>query len=132
MEKNQQAQRLRVVQYPELPYKPFRPKKLKWIAIVVALAGIIGAGSALAAEMLDGTIRESNQLAAIVNKHLIVSIPYLSRPGEEFRRRLKFILLYTSLVAVLLVAIFGVLVIQNPSDGWFNQSSMYALTGILK
>ena len=133
IEKNQQAQRLRVVQYPELPYKPFRPKKLKWIAIVVALAGIVGAASALAAEMLDRTIRMGDQLAAVVDKHLIVSIPYLSTPGEEYRQRFKVGLLYTFLIAVFFVAIAGVLLIHISSDsGLLSQPWMYALSGILK
>ena len=45
--------------------KPVRPQKMKWFAVAFALAGMIGAGSVAAAEMLDGSIRSSRDLARI-------------------------------------------------------------------
>ena len=56
------AQHLQVIQYPELPGKPIRPKKLQWFAISIALAGIIGAASLIAAEMLDQSIRNRKSI----------------------------------------------------------------------
>ena len=54
-----------------------------------------------AAEMLDGSIRRSRELAAVVDKHLIVSIPYIASPGEQYRRRRNLILLCTAIVAAI-------------------------------
>lgn len=105
MERNKQAEHLQLIKSPELPHKPVRPKKIKLFLIALAIAGIFGAGSVLAAEMLDGSIRRSKDLAAIVDKHLIVSIPYLSTPGEERQRRRRLVVLCAALVAILAGAI---------------------------
>jgi uncharacterized protein involved in exopolysaccharide biosynthesis len=105
MERNKQAEHLQLIETPELPYKPVRPKKIKLFAITLVIASIFGAGSVFAAEMLDGSIRRSKDLATIVDKHLIVSIPYLSTPGEERQRRRKIVLLCAALVAILAGAI---------------------------
>ena len=119
VERNQQAEHLQVIQYPELPYNPVRPKKLRLFAIVLGIAMAVGGGAALAAEMLDGSIRRSQELAAVVDRHLIVSIPYLSTPEEERRKRRHVFLLCTALVIVLAAAITGALIRYVPIDfGW--------------
>ncbi len=100
LERGLQAQHLQVIQYPELPGGPIRPKKLQWLAISLALAGMIGAASLVAAEVLDQSIRSRKQLAKIIDPHLIVAIPYLAKPGEQRRRRVKFILLCLALMAI--------------------------------
>jgi hypothetical protein len=53
----------------------------------------------------------------------------LSGPGEERRKRVKYVLLCGSLGAVLLVAAAGVLTVKVPSNSDFVP---YSLTGILK
>ena len=117
LEKNSQADHLQVIQYPELPGQPAKPKKLKWLAMSVALAGMIGVGSVLAAELLDRSIRSKKELARIIDPHLIVTIPYLLRPGEQLRRRVKFILLYIVLLAVAGVgATTALLTKKTPAD----------------
>ena len=105
MERNKQAEHLQLIESPELPHRPVRPKKLRLFAIALAVASIFGAGAVFLAEMLDGSIRRSSDLAAIVDRHLIVSIPYLSTPGEERRKRRNIILLCTALVAILATVI---------------------------
>ena len=123
MERNQQAQHLQIIQYPELPHKPAAPKKLQWLAITFALAGMIGAGAVFAAEKLDGSIRSSRELAGIVDRHLIVTIPYLFAPGEERRKQFTFILLCTALVAIFAVVVIASASIKRSSinSAWINQ-----------
>ena len=117
LEKNSQADHLQVIQYPELPGQPVKPKKLMWLAMSVALAGMIGVGSVLAAELLNRSIRSKKELARIIDPHLIVTIPYLLRPGEQLRRRMKFILLYMVLLAVAGVgATTALLTKKTPAD----------------
>ena len=99
-----------------MPEKPIKPNKLKLFAVVLGIAGAIGAGCVFAAEMLDGSIRRSRDLESIVDKHLIVTIPYISAPGEDSRRRRNFILLCTLSVVPLLVAVAGVVLIRVPVD----------------
>ena len=100
LEKSQQADHLAVIQYPELPGDPIKPKKLKWFAMVLALAGMAGAASMFAAEMLDGSIRSKKELGRFVDPHLIVPVPYLLKRGEQRRRRAKLVLVCLALVLV--------------------------------
>ena len=129
MERNQQADHLRIISYPELPQNPIKPNKLKLLAIVLGVAGAIGAGCVLAAEMLNGSIRRSSDLERAVDKHLIVNIPYISAPGEDRRRRRNFILLFVASVVPLVAAIAGVMLVHLPVDtAGFKQLSVHALT----
>lgn len=132
MERGQQGERLQVIEQPSIPQKPVRPKKLKWFAVAFGLAGMIGAGSIFAAEMLDGSIRGSRELTGIIDRHLIVTIPYLSTPGEQYRKRRNFILLCTAVVAVLAAAI-AVAVIKGISIdfSWFDRSWIDWLSRLL-
>ena len=100
LEKSQQADHLAVIQYPELPGDPIKPKKLLWFAMTIALAGVAGAVSIFAAEMLDRSIRSKKELARFIDPHLIVSIPYIQKRGEQLRRRAKLVLLYSALILV--------------------------------
>ncbi len=132
MERGQQGERLQVIEQPSLPSKPVRPKKLKWFAAAFALAGMIGAACVYGAEMLDGSIRRSRDLARLIDRHLIVTIPYLLTPGEQYRRRRNIILLCTGLVTVMGAAI-AVAVIEGVSIdfSWFDRSWLDALSRLL-
>jgi hypothetical protein len=132
MERGQQGERLQVIEQPSLPQKPVRPEKLKWFAVAFALAGMIGAGSVGATEMMDGSIRGSRDLARIVDRHLIVTIPYLSTPGEQYRRRRKIVLLCAVLIAVLAAAIvFAVVEGISVDFSFLDRSWLDALTRVL-
>lgn len=101
MERGQQGERLRVIEQPSAPQLPVRPQRIKWYAVAFALAAMVGGAAVLAAEMLDSTIRGSRELARVVDKHLIVNIPYFTTPGEQYRRRRNFILLCSALIAII-------------------------------
>lgn len=116
LERNQQSEHLRVVVQPTFPQAPIRPKKIKWFAAAFGLATVFGVVSVFAAEMLDGSIRGGNELAGIIDKHLIVTIPYLAAPGEEHRKMWRFILLCTTLVALLAAAIVGAMMTHMSID----------------
>jgi capsular polysaccharide biosynthesis protein len=109
LEKNQEAEHLQVISYPDLPDRPIRPNKLKLFAEAIAAAVAAGAGVVFAAEMFDGTIRRPKDLAKVFNKHLIVTIPYLSTAAEERRKRLKFIALSVCLLGITAGAIVGIM-----------------------
>lgn len=116
LEKNQQADHMQVIQYPELPGKPVRPKKLQWFAIALALAAGIGGATAFLAEMLDRTIRGKKDLTRFVEPHLIVTIPYVSKSGEQLRRRLKIVVLFLVLVSAMGAATAAIVTRQSPVD----------------
>lgn len=125
LERNQQAEHLSIIAYPELPDKPIRPDKLKLFAETLALACAIGAGMIVLAEMLDSSIRRTSDLAAVIDRHLIVSIPYLQTPNEARNRRRKIVLLSTALVIVLAAAIVGIVSVEEGSFSisGFNQTN---------
>ena len=129
IERNQQADHLRIISYPELPEKPIKPNKLKLFAIILGAAGAIGAGCVFAAEMLNSSIRRSHDLERVIDKHLIVNIPYISAPGEASRTRRNFILLFTISVVPLVAAVAGIMLIHLPVDAaGFKQFSIPTLT----
>ena len=133
MERGQQGERLQVIEQPSLPQKPVRPQRVKWYGAAFALAGMIGAGFVFAAEMLDGSIRGSRDLSRVVDRHLIVTIPYLSTPGEHFRRRRNVVLLSGAIVTILGTAI-AVAVVNGVSIdfSWFDRSWLDAVTRLLR
>jgi capsular polysaccharide biosynthesis protein len=132
MERGQQTERLQIIEQPSLPQEPIRPKRRLWFAVAFALAGMIGAGSVFAAEMLDRSIRGSRELAGIIDRHLIVTIPYLSTSGEIYRKRRNLILQCIGSVAIIVVAI-AVAVMEGVSVdfSWFDGSRMDFLTHLL-
>jgi protein tyrosine kinase modulator len=114
MEKNREAEHLQLIRQPELPHKPFESKKLKYFAMGLAMAGMIGAGSIFAAETLNGGIRRSQEVFGIVDRNLIVTVPYLFLPGEKYRKRRNLIL---ALVTAVLLAILAMALIYAISKG---------------
>jgi capsular polysaccharide biosynthesis protein len=116
LERNQQAGHLRVIAYPDLPDKPIRPNKLKLLVLAIAAAGAVGAGCVFAAETLDGSIRRSSDLAKVVDKNLIVTIPYLSTVADDRRGRRNFTLLCIVLLAATAAAIVGIMAIDPSAE----------------
>jgi uncharacterized protein involved in exopolysaccharide biosynthesis len=108
MERGQQGERLQVIEQPSVPTKPVWPQKLKWIAVVFALAGIAGAGSVILADAFDDSIRNSRQLGRIIDRSLIVSIPYVRASTDPKRKRRNLVLAGAAAAGVLVLAIIGV------------------------
>jgi uncharacterized protein involved in exopolysaccharide biosynthesis len=132
MERGEKGERLRVIEQPGVPTSPVRPKKLKWFALAFALAAMVGAGCVVLAELLDGSIRGRQQLFGVVDRSLIVTLPYILTPGEEARKRRKLVLLCAALVAVLAGAIaFAVIRGISVDFLWLDRSWIDALTRIL-
>jgi hypothetical protein len=82
--------------------------------------------------MLDGSIRGSRELARVIDRHLIVTIPYLSTPGEQRRKRRNFILLCIAVVAAF-AAVIALAVMKGISIDffWFDRSWIDAATRLL-
>ena len=132
MERAQRGERLQVIEQPSLPQAPIRPLKLKWFAVTLALAGIIGTGSVILAETFDDSIRESRELTKIIDGGLIVTIPYLFDTAEDHQKRLKLIWLCAAIVGVVAVAIAVVGIAGISVDfAWFDRLGNGALTRLL-
>ena len=81
-----------MIEQPTLPQKPTKPNRPKLFMLAFILAGMVGMGTVMAAESLDRTIRNTEQLFGVVDSRLIVAIPYISTGAEIARRKRRIIL----------------------------------------
>jgi capsular polysaccharide biosynthesis protein len=102
LERDQQSERLEVLEQPTMPQRATRPNKIKLYAMSFIAAVAAGIGVLFAVEMLDRSIRGSNELIGVVDSHLLISIPYISTTGEALRRRRRKIVGIGILATVLL------------------------------
>jgi uncharacterized protein involved in exopolysaccharide biosynthesis len=109
LERDQQSEKLEIIEQPTAPQVPVRPNRLKVLALAFAAAFGGGAGLIFLVEILDKGIRRSNDLLSVVDGKLIVSIPYISTAAElRAKRRRMFVFLGMFALALigLLVAVY--------------------------
>jgi capsular polysaccharide biosynthesis protein len=116
LERDQQSEKLEVIDQPTLSREPISPNRPKIAGIIAVLALMAGAGIAVVSELLDGAIRRSSDLFAIVDSQLIVSIPYISTVSELRRRKIKIWSVVAILVLVFAVAIAAAIWLLPPID----------------
>ena len=101
LERGQHSERLEVIEQPTLPQIPVSPNRAKLFGLSFALALMAGGGLVFALEMFDKTIRSSGDLYKIVDRHLVVAIPYISTNAEVRRNKnMKKLAIGLSAVAV--------------------------------
>ena len=133
LERDQESERLQVIEQPVLPQKPIKPNKIKLIGLSFVLAIGAAAATVFAAEIVDTSIRHSHELAGVANGRLIVSIPYIETLAESRRRKSRLVFVLAFFGIVLIVGIAGVLFFGPPIDpSWINQLSIYRLTNLFK
>lgn len=109
--RDQQAERLQVIEEPTLPQKPIKSNRLKLVAGAFGAAFALGIGCALAAEFLNGSIRGPEALTGLIPASLTVSIPYIETTGDIIRARAQVVsgavcvLILLAMLAGLAVAI---------------------------
>jgi uncharacterized protein involved in exopolysaccharide biosynthesis len=116
LERQQFSERLEVIEQAVMPQKPIKPNRPKFLALVLGFAGMCGVGCAFAAEMLNRSIRSVRDLAAVIDPHLLVPIPYIKTKGEIRARRLKVASSLLALFAVIGGGMFAVDTYVRPLD----------------
>ena len=118
LDRDQQSERLQIIEAPPLPQKPLKSGRLKLVGLAFGLAAAIGMGIAVAPEFLKGAIYSRHQLSGLVDSHLVVSIPYITSQSDIVRARLKRLLVVFILVAILAAwaALAAAIVFQWPVD----------------
>jgi len=109
LERNQQSEKLEVIEQPTAPQEPIRPHRPKIAGITVLLAVAAGVGLALLIELTDHGIRRSSEIFGVVDNRLVVSIPYISTVAElnqRKRRTVRLIIGSTILVVGALITIY--------------------------
>lgn len=133
LERDQQAQRLHVIEQPVLPEKPVKPNRLKLLALTFVLAIAAGGGSVFARESFDSSIRHSRQLAAVAHGRMIVAIPYISTRSEMLRHKGRLAVAGGLIGVAVLASVAGFLFFGPPIDlTRFNQFYLEHLTGLSK
>jgi uncharacterized protein involved in exopolysaccharide biosynthesis len=108
LERDQQSEKLEVIDQPTQPQEPIRPNRPKIAAIVAVLALMLGGGLALGAELLDRAIRRSSDLYSVVDSQLVISVPYIYTRSELKRRKNR---VWVVLATVLVVLVGGAAVV---------------------
>jgi protein tyrosine kinase modulator len=134
LERNQQSERLQVIEQPAVPQKPIKPDRPKLLALAFVLALVVGAGSVTTAESLDKSIRGTQDLAGVVDSRLIVAIPYISTRAETLRKKGRLRLLLAMIVLLVLAAIAVALYLGLSIDlsSWVDRSWLDQLTRLSK
>jgi uncharacterized protein involved in exopolysaccharide biosynthesis len=133
LERDQQSERLQVIEQPVLPQKPIKPNKLKLLALAFALATMAGAGAVFAAESFDTSIRHSHELIGAANGGLVVSIPYITTRAETFRKKGRNVFVASVFGAVLIAGLAVPFFFGPPIDlSWVNPFWLDHLTRLSK
>jgi polysaccharide chain length determinant protein (PEP-CTERM system associated) len=106
LEHQQQDEQFRIVDPPSLPDKPSAPNHL-WFSMGGLIAGIcLGLGLATILELTDVRVRQEKDLEGIVPVRVLVGIPRLSTPKEDyFRVREKWAELGAAVALVMLIVL---------------------------
>jgi uncharacterized protein involved in exopolysaccharide biosynthesis len=87
LEKDQQSEKLEVIEQPTVPQDPIKPNRPKLLAVAIVLAFGAGAGLTFLLELMDKAIRRSSDIYAAVDSRLVVSIPYITTKAELQRKK---------------------------------------------
>ena len=107
LEKNQQSEKLAIIEQPTVPQNPVRPNRPKIAGFAVMLAAAAGAGLALVAELTNKVIRRSSDIFSVVDNRLVVSIPYITTTKELRRRKNRLVWTLAVCVAVIVGAMLA-------------------------
>jgi uncharacterized protein involved in exopolysaccharide biosynthesis len=107
LEKNQQSEKLEIIEQPTTPQDPIKPNRPKVAGLAVLLAAAAGAGLVLVAEFADKAIRRSSDVFAVVDSQLVVSIPYITTLAELRRRRRRILLIIVVAAAIIIGAMIA-------------------------
>ena len=121
LEKGQHSERLEVIEQPTTPQKPVSPNRPKIFAAVFALAVMAGGAMMFAAEMLNQSIRRSADLFSLIDRQMVVAIPYIATRAETKRRTRKTKGTYGLIAAAVLAGIVLLFFFLPPIDLLFDK-----------
>ena len=116
LEKDQQSEKLEVIEQPTIPQEPIKPKRTRVAALALLLALAAGAGLTVLTELSDRGIRRASDIFSLVDSQLIVSVPYIFTNAELRRQRRRRIWLISGVVVVVIGALVGAYFFLPPLD----------------
>jgi uncharacterized protein involved in exopolysaccharide biosynthesis len=116
LERNQQSEKLEVIEQPSAPQDPIKPNRPKIVALSILLGVAAGMGLALLVELTDKAIRRSGELIGVVDNRLVISIPYITTAAELNRLKRRTAILILGSVAVVFAALLIGYLFMPPLD----------------
>ena len=116
LERDQFSERLEVLEQAVPPQRPIKPNRPKLIGLSFVAALMAGFAGIFVIESFDKTIRNSSDLMAVANGHLIVAIPYIVTKGELRKKKSRMLFVVASLILFLLIGLAGVHFLVRPLD----------------
>jgi uncharacterized protein involved in exopolysaccharide biosynthesis len=116
LEKDQQSEKLEVIEQPAVPQTPIKPNRPKIAGLAVVLAMAAGVGLAFLVELADGGIRRSSAIFGVVDSRLVVAIPYITTISELQWRKRRIALAVMVSVAVLIALLLAAYLFMPPLD----------------
>jgi uncharacterized protein involved in exopolysaccharide biosynthesis len=86
LEEKQQGEQFLVLEPAALPAKPFKPDRLKILALSLMASLVIGAGGAVALEVLDPKLRGRRDFKGFFDLPILACLPVID--NAEYRRRI--------------------------------------------
>lgn len=105
LETERKGERFSLVEPPQVPTEPTKPKRWVFVGLGAVLALASGFGMAALRESLDTAVYGPRQLAALTGASPLVVIPYIRTRAEIRRARRERLLYAGGAVAVILVGI---------------------------
>ncbi len=87
LEKTEQGEHFRMLDPPNLPVKPSKPKRLVFLGAGLAAGIFLGGGLALGKEKLSGKIYSEREIKNMVPFEVIAEIPPIETPREQRLKR---------------------------------------------
>jgi protein tyrosine kinase modulator len=116
LEKDQQSEKLEIIEQPTIPQEPIKPNRPKVGAIAVLVALMAGAGLAFVVEISDKAIRRRSDIFGVVDSQLIVSIPYIATAAEERRQKRRIVIAVAGALLLLTGVLIGAYLFLPPLD----------------
>jgi uncharacterized protein involved in exopolysaccharide biosynthesis len=104
LEKNRQSEQLQVLEPPVVPQRPVKPNRLKvGLTAVIAALGV-GFFLAYVVDALDTGIRSTADIASIVDRQLVSTIPFIYTRAEVRRKNSGLLLLAVVFLSLVIIA----------------------------
>jgi polysaccharide biosynthesis transport protein len=87
LEKTQQGEHFRMLDPPNLPVKPFKPKRLQFCAVGFMVGLFFGGAAAFGREKLSGKVYSEREIKKLVPFEVMSEIPLIETPEEQSQRR---------------------------------------------
>lgn len=116
LEKDQQSEKLEVIEQPTAPQDPIKPNRPKLLALAIALALGAGVGLTFVLEFSDKAIRRSSDIFTTVDSRLVVAIPYIATSKEVRRQKQRAIAFALIGIAVVIGVIVVAYILLPPLD----------------